>query len=319
MCSGRVGSRPMARAVGFGTVAASTGMMFSQASLKSAPVDYNKVREEIAAILDVEDYDDGSVGPIFVRLAWHASGTYCAKDGSGGSNGATMRFSPEADHGANAGLGVARGILERIKRDNPGISYGDLWTLAGVVAIEEMGGPQCAWRPGRVDAADASACTPDGRLPDAAQGASHLRDIFYRMGMNDQEIVALTGAHALGRCHPDRSGFSGPWTRSPTTFSNSFFTELLQGKWTPKKWSGPHQYENEDGALMMLPADMSLLADPEFKKWVDIYAVDEDRFFKDFASAFTKLEESGVPFKNGNYTPLIAIGSLLAFAIHKGA
>jgi cytochrome c peroxidase len=52
---------------------------------------------------------------------------------------------------------------------------------------------------------------PNGRLPDAAQGASHVRDIFYRMGFNDQEIVALSGAHSLGRCHTDRSGFSGPW------------------------------------------------------------------------------------------------------------
>ena len=51
--------------------------------------------------------------------------------------------------------------------------------------------------------------TPSNRLPDASQGANHLRDIFYRMGFNDQEIVALAGAHALGRCHTDRSGFSG--------------------------------------------------------------------------------------------------------------
>ena len=50
-----------------------------------------------------------------------------------------------------------------------------------------------------------------------------IRDIFYRMGFNDQEIVALAGAHALGRCHADRSGFDGPWTRSPTTFSNDYF------------------------------------------------------------------------------------------------
>ena len=48
-----------------------------------------------------------------------------------------------------------------------------------------------------------------GRLPDGALGADHIRDIFGRMGFSDQEIVALSGAHALGRCHPDRSGFDG--------------------------------------------------------------------------------------------------------------
>jgi cytochrome c peroxidase len=71
-----------------------------------------------------------------------------------------------------------------------------------------MGGPIIPWRPGRADK-DLAACTPDGRLPDGSKGAKHVRDIFYRMGFNDQEIVALSGAHALGRCHSDRSGFKG--------------------------------------------------------------------------------------------------------------
>ena len=66
--------------------------------------------------------------------------------------------------------------------------------------------------------------TPDGRLPDAKQGHEHLRDIFYRMGFVDKEIVALSGAHALGRAHPDRSGFDGPWTKEPLIFDNSYFT-----------------------------------------------------------------------------------------------
>lgn len=58
--------------------------------------------------------------------------------GTGGSNGATMRFSPEASHGANAGLKVARDLLEGVKKEFPEISYADLWSLAGVVAIQEM-------------------------------------------------------------------------------------------------------------------------------------------------------------------------------------
>ena len=55
--------------------------------------DYNAVAQSIADILDNNDYDDGSYGPLFVRLAWHASGTYSKVDGSGGSNGGCMRFS----------------------------------------------------------------------------------------------------------------------------------------------------------------------------------------------------------------------------------
>lgn len=145
---------------------------------------------------------------VIVRLGWHASGTYDKETKTGGSNGATMRFAPESDHGANAGLKTARDLLQQVKDKHPWISYSDLWTLAAVAAIQEMGGPKIPWRPGRQDG-DVAACTPDGRLPDASKEHKHLRDIFYRMGFNDQEIVALSGAHALGRCHTDRSGFVG--------------------------------------------------------------------------------------------------------------
>lgn len=65
-------------------------------------------------------------------------------------------------------------------------------------------------------------CTPDGRLPDGDKGAYHIRKIFYRMGFNDNEIVALSGAHALGRCHIDRSGFDGPWQVRSTRFLSFF-------------------------------------------------------------------------------------------------
>ena len=136
-------------------------------------MDYQAVYNAIAEKLDSADYDDGSYGPILVRLAWHAAGTYDKATGTGGSNGATMRFSPESGHGANAGLVIARDFLEPIKQKFPKISYADLWSLAGVTAIQEMGGPKIKWRPGRQDAV-AELCTPDGRLPDATKTQSHV-------------------------------------------------------------------------------------------------------------------------------------------------
>lgn len=139
-----------------------------------------------------------------------------------------MRFPGEGNHGANRGLEIARDYMEGIKKQFPWISYGDLWTLGGVAAIQETGGPTIPWRPGRIDGFEVNQ-TPDGRLPDASQGSKHLRDIFYRMGFNDREIVALAGAHALGRCHTDRSGFEGPWTFSPVTFSNQFYDVSCSG------------------------------------------------------------------------------------------
>lgn len=255
---------------------------------------YDAVREEIRQILDDDNWDDGSWGPVFVRLAWHASGTYCVDKKNGGSNGATMRFNPESSFGANAGLDHARNRLESVKEKFPDISYADLWILAGNTAIEEMGGPKLPFRGGRTDDPDGTTCPPDGRLPDGDKGAQHVRDIFYRQGFNDQEIVALVGGgHALGRCHKDRSGFDGPWTRAPTTFSNEFFREVLDNKWTKRSWSGPPQYEDPTKDLMMLETDLVLATDSEFRKYSEIYKDDYGRFAKDFTSAWTKLTENG--------------------------
>lgn len=110
-----------------------------------------------------------------------------------------------------------------------------------------------------------------------------------------REIVALSGAHTLGRCHTDRSGFEGPWTNAPTTFSNLYFQELLNTRWTPRKWSGPYQLQNPDDSLMMLPTDIALIQDKKFKKSVQEFAKDEDAFRAAFASAFGRLLDLGVP------------------------
>ena len=170
-----------------------------------------------------------------------------------------------------------------------------------VTAIKEAGGPVIGWSSGRSDQPE-SFITPDGRLPAAANGppeadksdSDHLRTIFYRMGFNDQEIVCLSGAHALGRCHETASGFSGPWSPTPTTFNNLYFTLLHTLNWVPKEWKGPPQYvDAPTGRLMMLPTDLVLIKDPSFVKWVKVYSKDQARFLKDFTKAFQKLEELG--------------------------
>ena len=220
--------------------------MFSRASLlrlipaAATPVfvascDEASARSAIAKLIEdsEEKRDDGtSMGPTFVRLAWHSSGTWCAKTKTGGSDGGRMKFCPESRWGANAGLAEARRLIEGVATAH-GLSRADAFTLGGVVAIEGMGGPTIAWRAGRSDAADGSTSPPDGRLPDADKGTlkgtvQHLRDIFHRMGFDDKDIVALSGAHALGRCHETASGYWGPWTFAETTFSNEYFRLLLE-------------------------------------------------------------------------------------------
>jgi len=276
----------------------------------SPTVKIEKVKAAIANLIeeDANKRGDGTaLTGTLVRLAWHSAGTYSKEDGSGGCNGARMRFSPEADWGANAGLNVARDALEPIKDKFPEISYADLYTLAGVVAIEESGGPMIPYRLGRKDADSGESSPPDGRLPNADMGnrkdtVQHIRDIFYRMGFTDQEIVALIGAHAVGRCHTEASGYWGPWNFSETTFSNEYFRLLIEERWSPKlthngqPWIGPDQYEDSTGKLMMLPSDIALIHDPVFRMYVEAYAKDEDLFFKDFAKAFAKLLELGVTF-----------------------
>ncbi|KAF2431832.1 cytochrome c peroxidase [Tothia fuscella] len=271
-----------------------------KASFVPAFEDYQKVYNAIAKALEEHDeYDDGSYGPVLVRLAWHASGTYDKDTKTGGSNGATMRFAPEGDHGANAGLKAARDFLEPIKEANPWITYSDLWILAGVCAIQEMQGPVIPYRPGRSDR-DLSFCTPDGRLPDASKEQNHLRAIFGRMGFNDQEIVALSGAHALGRCHTDRSGFEGPWTFSPTVLTNDYYRLLLEEKWQWRKWDGPKQLQDtKTKSLMMLPTDLAIIQDKKMRPFVEKYAKDNDAFFKDFSAVVLRLFELGVPFTTG--------------------
>merc|ERR1719150_1640884 len=86
-------------------------------------VDWEALEGELLKVMKRPDHDDGTLGPILLRLAWHSSGTYCAKTKTGGSNGATMRHAVEANDPENAGLDKARAFLEPVKKKYPNISY----------------------------------------------------------------------------------------------------------------------------------------------------------------------------------------------------
>ena len=122
-----------------------------------------------------------------------------------------------------------------------------------------------------------------------------MRQVFGRMGFGDREIVALSGAHTMGRCHVVRSGYDGPWTRNPLKFDNGYFKVLMGLEWKEKTWDGPKQFEDETGELMMLPTDMALKTDPAFRIWAEKYAADEQLFFEDFAEAYARLICLGCP------------------------
>lgn len=229
----------------------------------------NKARRDLRSIISSKN-----CAPIMLRLAWHDAGTYDAQSKTGGPNG-SIRNEEEYTHGANTGLKIALELCEGVKAKHPKITYADLYQLAGVVAVEVTGGPDISFQPGRKDS---NVCPREGRLPDAKKDFQHLRDVFYRMGLSDKDIVALSGGHTLGRAHPERSGFDGPWTQEPLKFDNSYFVELLKG---------------ESEGLLKLPSDKTLLEDPEFRRYVELYAKDEDAFFRDYAESHKKLSELG--------------------------
>ncbi|KAH9307893.1 hypothetical protein KI387_035804, partial [Taxus chinensis] len=222
---------------------------------------------------------------------WHDAGTYDAKTKTGGANG-SIRNEEECKHAANSGLKIALDLCEPIKAKHPNITYADLYQLAGVVAVEVTGGPTIDFVPGRKD----SLVSPrEGRLPDANKGSEHLKDVFYRMGLSNKDIVALSGAHTLGRAHPERSGFEGAWTKQPLKFDNSYFIELLQ---------------EESEGLLKLPTDKCLVEDPSFRPYVELYAKDEDAFFKDYAEAHKKLSELG--FRDPSSIPAVSVYEVVA-------
>ena len=140
-----------------------------------------------------------------------------------------------------------------------------------------MGGPKILTRFGRQDAGTSwySVEEQEGRLPSGTGDAKHLREIFYPKGFNDRDIVALSGAHTVGSCHLDRSGFVGSWTENDRVFDNSFFKNLLEKEYKPMETEkGKPQTWHDKSQTMMLLSDIALIQDKEFRKHVEEFAKD---------------------------------------------
>ncbi len=208
-----------------------------------ASLDLEALRKDLAALMtDSQDWwpaDYGHYGGLFVRMAWHAAGTYRVSDGRGGAGTGMQRFAPLDSWPDNANLDKARRLLWPIKQKyGRSISWADLFIFAGNVAQETMGLPMFGFGGGRADVwepdetdwgtertwlgderhrGDRELDNPlaavqmgliyvnpegPGGEPDPVASARDIRETFARMAMDDEETVALVaGGHTFGKAH----------------------------------------------------------------------------------------------------------------------
>jgi catalase-peroxidase len=208
-----------------------------------ASLDLEAVKRDLKALMTTsQDWwpaDFGHYGPLFVRMSWHAAGTYRVADGRGGAGGGQQRFEPLNSWPDNANLDKARRVLWPIKQKyGRKLSWADLLVLAGTVAMEDMGfetfgfagGREDDWEPDLVywgpelEMLGRERFDEKGRLkqplaatqmgliyvnpegpggnPDPLAAAEQIRESFGRMAMNDEETVALiAGGHTFGKLH----------------------------------------------------------------------------------------------------------------------
>ena len=207
-------------------------------------LDYDALKKDLHDLMtDSQDWwpaDYGHYGPFFIRMAWHAAGTYRIGDGRGGASSGMQRFAPLNSWPDNANLDKARLLLWPIKQKyGQQISWADLLVLTGNVALESMGFETYGFGAGRADAWQAeediywgsegewladNRYTGDRELehnlgavqmgliyvnpegpngkPDPLAAAIDIRETFGRMAMNDEETVALiAGGHTFGKTH----------------------------------------------------------------------------------------------------------------------
>jgi catalase-peroxidase len=261
--------------------------------------------------------DFGNYGPLFIRMAWHSAGTYRTGDGRGGATAGQQRFAPLNSWPDNGNLDKARRLLWPIKQKyGSKVSWADLMVLTGNVALESMGFKTFGFAGGRADVWEPEMDVywgsekkwlddnrySDGRKlenplaavqmgliyvnpegpngnPDPKLAAIDIRETFARMGMNDEETVALiAGGHTFGKAHgagpashvgpePEAapieeqglgwksdyntgkgkdaitSGLEVTWTSTPAQWGHDFFTFLFKYEWElTKSPAGAHQW-----------------------------------------------------------------------------
>lgn len=284
------------------------------------------VRKTLTDSKDWWPADWGHYGGLFIRMAWHSAGTYRTGDGRGGSREGQQRFAPLNSWPDNGNLDKARRLMWPVKKKyGAKVSWADLFVLAGNVALEDMGFETIGFSGGREDVWEPNESVywgPEGKMlesqrytgdrelekplaavqmgliyvnpegpdgnPDPKLAAHDIRETFGRMGMNDEETVALiAGGHTLGKTHgagpashvgaePEAapieemgfgwkssygtgkgadaitSGLEVIWTSKPTEWNHGYFKALFNEEWVLEKSpAGAHQFVAKDPKVMV--------------------------------------------------------------------
>ena len=294
---------------------------FKKVNLDELKADIKKV---IATSQDWWPADYGTYAGLFIRLAWHSAGTYRTHDGRGGAASGILRLAPVGSWPDNANLDKARRLLWPVKQKyGKKVSWADLMILAGNCSLESAGlktfgfaggrvdvwepdaaiywGPETKWMDDKRHGAGRTLQQPLGATqmgliyvnpegpngnPDPVAAAKDIRTTFGRMGMNDEETVALiAGGHTLGKAHgaanPEKnvgpepeaspieqqgfgwknafgkgrgadtitSGLEGAWTSTPHKWSKGYFDNLFGYEWKLIKGpGGANQWTPTDAA-----------------------------------------------------------------------
>jgi catalase-peroxidase len=270
-------------------------------------LDFDALKQDLYALMtDSKDWwpaDYGHYGGLFIRMAWHSAGTYRTGDGRGGGGSGNQRLAPVNSWPDNANLDKARRLLWPIKQKyGRKISWADLMILAGNCALEEdiYWGAETEWLGDKRYSGDRELENPLAAVqmgliyvnpegpngnPDPVASGRDVRETFGRMGMNDEETVALVaGGHTFGKCHgagdashvgpePEgapieeqglgwissfgngkggdtiTSGIEGAWKPNPTKWDMGYLKVLFKYEWELiKSPAGAHQWQAKDVA-----------------------------------------------------------------------
>ncbi|KAF4137934.1 Peroxidase [Phytophthora infestans] len=256
--------------------------------------DFGAVRSDIRSLLTTsvdgltsDSSNDGTPynGALCVHAAWQCASTFRITDYAGGCNGVRIRFLPEKDWPVSAGVDQIIAALEPVKESYPTLSTADLIVLAGQVALEDAGNVTIDFVGGRTDAENGNGTEILAPRQYYNTTLIAVRDNIKILGVSPYEAVALAG-RPRSVAQQKILGYSGSYSNNSLTLSNEYFQILLNETWTEVS---EKEFKADGKDVYMMDTDLALLAAPELKEAVQLFASEENVFKHVFSSAWARV------------------------------